>query len=212
MKLILDFDDVLFKASGLKERIFSTLVDAGIQNGQELYERERATGTPFSLRRFLYRVFEQNPTVRVDIDIMYERIMSECQNLINHELVEYLELIGKESCYIVTNGDQDFQQDKIARTELDQIVKQFVVVPGSKREAIEAICKQFGSEQVVFADDKSAFFSDLGDIPNLVTVEYRGDDALKRFQQKIQEAQMIERDVPQARVTENKQGMSPKMS
>ena len=41
MKLILDFDDVLFKAGDLKEVIFSILASHGVKNAQEFYDMAR---------------------------------------------------------------------------------------------------------------------------------------------------------------------------
>lgn len=212
MKLILDFDDVLFNAAGLKEKIFTTLRSQGIINASELYETERNSGIPFSLKRFLYKVYERNPGVRTTTDTVYEEIMAECKNLVNQEIVTFVQSVGKENCYIVTNGDTEFQEDKIARTRLGAYVASVTVVPGSKKEAIEALCKEFVNEQVVFVDDKSKFFEDLGELPNLTTVEYLGDGALKMLQQKVQEAQSLEIKKPEENVVEIRQGMTPRMS
>jgi hypothetical protein len=52
MKLIFDFDDVLFNAAVLKKNIFSVLEKYGITNGKESYDRARLSGEPFSLKRF----------------------------------------------------------------------------------------------------------------------------------------------------------------
>ncbi len=174
MKLILDFDDVLFNAAGLKEKIFSTLSAHGISNGAELYEGERNSRIPFSLKRFLYRVLEQNPGVHVDTDIVYEEIMSTCKNLVNQEITTYVQSLGKDNCYIVSNGDKEYQNDKITRVGLDKLVAKVIIVPGSKNTEIELICKEFPNEEVIFVDDKSIYFDDINKeaCPNLTTVIY----------------------------------------
>lgn len=213
MKLILDFDDVLFKAGGLKEKIFTTLASQGITNGAELYEGERSSGIPFSLKRFLYKVYERNPGAQANTSSIYEEIMAECKNLINQEIVSYVQSIGKENCYIVTNGDKEFQEDKIARTGIGAYVASVIVVPGTKKEAIEAIYKEFASEQIIFVDDKSKFFEDLGEIPNLTTVEYVGAGALELLKQKVEAVQNMEGEKP-AEVhheVEQSQQLMPKM-
>ena len=76
--------------------------------------------------------------------------------------------------YIVTNGDEEFQRDKIRRLGVDMLVKEVSVVTGSKKEKIEEICKAFLEEEVIFVDDKNKFFVDINmeECPNLKTVIY----------------------------------------
>lgn len=177
MKIIFDFDDVLFKTSELKIHIFAVLGKYGVSNGALLYEDERKTELPFSLKRFLYKVSKQHPEIKMEIDNVYEEIMENCQNLVNKEAVILMQQLGKENCFIVTNGDQEFQKDKIVRTSLDKLAQRIKIVSGSKKEEIESLCEEFMNEQVIFVDDKSKFFKDIKEMDNLTTVEYVGDNA-----------------------------------
>ncbi len=178
MKLILDFDDVLFNAKELKEILFASLVSHGIHNAREFYAMARKSGEPFSLRRFLYNVTEYkgaNDIHRgVDVDALYNEIMSACSHLGNQELIALVKDSGKDNCYIVTNGDDDFQRDKIRRLGISALVKEIHVVSGSKKEKIEEICRVFEDEDVIFVDDKNKFFTelDMEACPNLKTVIY----------------------------------------
>ena len=174
MKIIFDFDDVLFKASDFKQVIFDTLKRFGINDGNLLYEGERKTGIPFTLKRFLYRVFEQNPEVQVDTDAVYEEIMNTCKDLSNQEIIQTITKIGKDNCYIVSNGDSEYQYDKITRVGLDKLVAKIIIVPGTKNMEIQRICNEFPHEEVIFVDDKSIYFDDINReaCPNLTTVTY----------------------------------------
>ncbi len=179
MKLILDFDDVLFDAKALKEVMFDVLRNEGVENGEQLYEAERRSGRAFIPRDFLRRACasqeeEGDTTIEVDVDVMYESIISRCPEFTNQELVELIGSVGGENCYIVTNGNEEFQMDKIVRAGLDTLVAKVIIVPGTKSVEIEHICKQFPDEEVVFLDDKTIYFDDIDReaCKNLKTVLY----------------------------------------
>jgi FMN phosphatase YigB (HAD superfamily) len=97
-----------------------------------------------------------------------------CSALVNQELVAYIFEVGLENCYIVTNGDQEFQHEKIARAGLANNFKEIFVVSGTKKEKIKELCERFPDEEVIFIDNNSAFFNDIDmeACRNLKTVLY----------------------------------------
>lgn len=213
MKLILDFDDVLFKAGELKKVIFSVLASHGVKNAQEFYDMARKSDEPFSLRRFLYRVCdykgadEAYPTV--DVDTLYEEIMRVCPTLGNQELSLLVKSVGKDNCYIVTNGDEEFQRDKIRRSGMDALVQEVYVVSGGKKEKIAEICKAFPLEEVIFVDDKNKFFVelDMEECRNLKTVIYNEnglDNLIAEIESSRQQEQNGEKEVHKQVPTEPK--------
>lgn len=172
MKLIVDFDDVLFDVSQLKERFFKVLKRHGVKNPEDEYIFERKNDRPFSLRLFLERICKEEVLSETRVESMYQDIMSVCKDLKNIELLEVLKEVGKENCYIVTSGDKEFQMDKITRTEVDKIAEEVIVVPGSKKAIVESLCLRFPNEKVIFIDDKIKFFDDITmeKCPNLKTI------------------------------------------
>jgi FMN phosphatase YigB (HAD superfamily) len=172
MKLILDFDDVLFKTSELKERFFATLERLGVKEAREKYHFERKNDRPFSLRLFLRRICKEENIP--EPDLLYREIMFICRDLKNEEMMSIIAEAGKENCYIVTNGDKEYQEDKITLSGIDSFVQEIVVVPGSKKEAVESVCRHFPEEDIIFVDDKELFFLDIDmeAVPNLKTILY----------------------------------------
>ncbi len=160
MKLIVDFDDVLFKTSKLKEKFFSVLTAHGVQNAEEHYKYERTPERPFSLELFLARICKEENT-DISAGLLYEEIMEVCVECVNETTVQLLKETGAENCFIVTNGDDDFQKEKLVRSGIYTLVREVTIVPGSKKEKIEAICAQFPDEEIIFVDDKSRFFDDI---------------------------------------------------
>ena len=176
MKYIFDFDDVLFNTKKFKEIIFKCLEKVGIsQNTEEQYYKEfMSTGEPFSLKKFLSSLLVREGKKENVTESIYQQIMSSSTNLGNTELLKIVQKIGRNNCYIVTNGDKEFQLDKINRVDIASFFSEIIVVPGSKKDAIEKICAKHKNEKVIFIDDKVKFFEDLDFIkyPNLKTILY----------------------------------------
>ncbi|HEU0085729.1 MAG TPA: HAD hydrolase-like protein [Candidatus Paceibacterota bacterium] len=171
MKLIFDFDDTLFRTTPLfKERMFSVLEAEGIPRIQSetLYKEMRVK--EFSLMDYIGKFFTDEKK-KVEL---YQRIMETCSDLVNEELMSVVVATGKENCYIVTNGEQEFQLEKIEMSGIAPFFEEIIVVSGSKKEVIEKICQEFPDEKVIFVENREIFLSDLdiGKLPNLKTVPY----------------------------------------
>ena len=200
MKLILDFDDALFNAKELKDVIFRVLREHGVENGEELYTRERSkVGNIFMPKEFLKNACsaldmeDSDVVTEVNVDELYDEIMSECPRLINQGLVVLTTSVGKENCYIISNGSQEFQMDKMKRSGVGALVGSIIVVPGSKKQEIEKICRKFPNEEVIFADNKSIFFDDLDRevCNNLKTVLYN-ENGLESLMAEIEVSRLSE--------------------
>ncbi len=171
MKFIFDFDDVLFHTNNINKfrgNIYSKLGKVGILPGliKEYIERERESRNSFSLKKMLaYFSIPEN---------FYEEIMGECKNFANKELIEVIKKIGKENCFLVSYGQQEYQQDKIKRAGIASFFSEIIIVLGSKKEAVEKICAKYKDKEVIFVDDKAHHFKDLDfkKYPNLKTILY----------------------------------------
>lgn len=174
MKLIVDFDDVLFKAGDFKEVVFDTIARYGVSDARARYDEERKKDTPFSLKNFLRTLFEEKKGSSLGVGIIYNEIMDYCERFVNQDLVGVMHKVGKENCYIVSSGDSEYQHDKITKTGLDKLVAKVIVVSGSKNVEIELICKEFPDDEVIFTDDKNIYFDDINRkvCPKLTTVTY----------------------------------------
>ncbi len=163
MKFIFDFDDVLFDTRKFKEFMFSYVEKSGTSRAiaEKYYKEVRAR--EFSLKEFL---------AHFSIGNMYEEIMQECPNFLNTKLIEVVKNLGKENCFIVTNGDKEFQKDKIKRNNIGFLFYEIHIVPESKKELVEKICDKYKNEQIMFIDDKDRFFENLDfkKYPNLKTI------------------------------------------
>jgi FMN phosphatase YigB (HAD superfamily) len=174
MKLILDFDDTLFDSAKLKENFFEILGKNGVLRASEQYHYERKDDRPFSLRLFVKRLCSEAGITEASADRMYDEIVGISSNLLDPALVRIMRELGSENCILVTNGDEDFQGDKIRISGARELVGEYVIVPGTKKQVVEWICQKYPQEKVVFVDDKQKFFDDLDleKCRNLKTVLY----------------------------------------
>lgn len=180
MKYIFDFDDVLFNNTAqFKKHMFGVIADAGVPEdvAKEYYKEVRVK--EFSLRNFITTLFSRY-NIKADIEKTYISIMVESSNFINEPLVETVRKIGKENCYIITNGEREFNQDKIRYSGIESLFRKIYIVPGSKKEIIAKICTDNPNEDVFFIDDKKLFIDDidLEKCRNLKTILYQGQDII----------------------------------
>lgn len=174
MKYIFDFDDVIFQTT--KHRLghmFPVLEKAGIlrHEMEEYYKRTRLEG--FSLKDTIAFFLSGS-----DREKLYEQVMAGSENFVNTELVRVIKRLGKENCFLITHGGEEFQKEKIKRAGVDSLFSETVILIGSKKEAVERICERYKDETVIFIDDKPQYFEDLDlkRYPNLKTILYTGQD------------------------------------
>lgn len=186
VRLILDFDDTLFDTKKFKRNMFSYIEKAGIPYSvAELnYKKIRDLDTPFSLKMFLTMIFVENRNEKF-IENLYRKIISHNFSFLNKELLDVVRMIGKSNCYLVTNGDEKFQFDKIRKSKIDSLFHSVDVIPGSKKKIIEEICVDNPDSLIIFVDDKKKFFDDIDTekCKNLKTILFNGKNVKDIFKE-----------------------------
>ena len=196
MKVIFDFDDVIFDTARFKEFIFVAFERKGYTDVRSKYEVVRKNNQPFSLETFIAEVL--NDTKESTRKDLYEEAMSYCPQCINPHVHALMQKLGRENCYIVTNGIDDFQKDKIRRSIGEESVQEVIVVSGGKLEAVRDLCQKYSAEEVIFVDDKREFLHnlDMESCPNLKTVLFN-EHGMENFMAEIAESQRQEREFTQ---------------
>lgn len=169
MKIIFDFDDVLFDAKAFKELMFFYLEERGIRNAREVYASMRAPEKTFPIIEYLAKL----EISKEEMDTVYEGIITPAKWLVKQEVLDVLSGTGKENAFVVSLGEEAFQRDKIESALGDNVLDSHViVVSSSKREEIIRIAMMFKDEDVIFVDDKVEFLDNLpmSELPNLKTV------------------------------------------
>lgn len=174
MKYIFDFDDVLLENdSKFKRHMYLCLEDFGVPQGApESYYKEMR-GRQFLPKKFISDLFTDTG-INVNIEVAYNKILSEIKFYLNVEMLKIIKKLGKNNCYLVTQGYEEFQWDKIDKSNIKDLFCEVFVVPESKKVVIENICSKNRAEEVVFVDDRQKFFDELDfkKCPNLKTILY----------------------------------------
>lgn len=179
-KYIFDFDDVLFfNTEKFKKHMYKCFEEIGVpyDTVKKYYKIEKEKG--WVLQKLVESVLNGENITLIDKDELSEKIMSECQNFINHELVGRIKQLKVENCYMVTHGIKEYQLEKVNRTGLGSLFTQIFTVLDTKKGPVEMICEQFKDDEVIFVDDKEKRFADLDFVkyPNLRKVLYIGNQS-----------------------------------
>ncbi len=179
MKYIFDFDNVLLHTNKIRrEHMYPTFQNVGvsIKDIDDYYQETRKLH--FSVKELI-----KNFSLKEEV---YEEVMRRTAEFSNTELIEIIKKLGKENCFIVTFGDEEFQLDKIKRVNISDLFSEIIVVPEGKKSAIEDICARYLNEEILFLDDKKEHFEDLDfqKYPNLKTILY-DENGLEKFKAEI---------------------------
>ncbi len=177
MKIIFDFDDVLFDAYSFKQKVFSGLTSYGIHTKdiEDLYKQHRKIFNPRTVYKEALENSSQNIS-EIELQKVLDELFSSIDTYIDRRMITLFESVGKDNCYIVTAGDEEFQKQKIKSSlgntgvDLDHIF----FVKEHKGDIVQTICKQYPNEKVVFVDDKKEHIQEvlvLG-IVNVIPVLY----------------------------------------
>lgn len=186
MKIIFDFDDVLFDAKAFKELMFFYLEERGIRNARDVYVSMRAPDKTFPVLEYLERL----NIPKEDIDTAYEGIVTPAKWLVNQEVLGVAREVGMENIFILSLGEEAFQRDKIERALSEEVLDSHVIVVStSKREEVVRICMMFKDEEIIFVDDKVEFLNNLPmeELPNLKTVLFN-ETGLEKLKAAVKEA------------------------
>lgn len=181
-KYIFDFDDVLFfNTEKFKKHMYKCFEDIGVSQDtvKKYYKIEKEKG--WVLNNLVASALNGENITSISLNELTEKIMGECKNFTNNELINKIKLLDVKNCYVVTHGVEKYQLEKIHRTNLGPLFNKIFVIQDTKKGPVEMICEQFKDEKVVFVDDKEKRFADLNfeKYPNLKKVLYTGPESIK---------------------------------
>jgi FMN phosphatase YigB (HAD superfamily) len=183
-KYIFDFDDVLFfNTEKFKKNMYRFFEEVGVpyDTVKKYYKVEREKG--FVLGNLVSSVVQGEKISSISASELTEKIMGECKNFTNEELISKIKDLGPENCYMVTHGVTEYQLEKINRTGVKPLFCKISIVQDTKKESVEAVCEEFKDHEVIFVDDKEERFADLDfrKYPNLRTVLYVGSNSVSEI-------------------------------
>jgi FMN phosphatase YigB (HAD superfamily) len=177
MKIIFDFDDVLFDTKSLKKRVFSGLTEYGVNKDlvENIYQGQR---DEFNVEK-LYREVCVESHITMSEEEINKAINEVLKDLIvftDARFIQKIKELGGENCFILTAGEESFQKFKIKASGFLDVIPQdnIIIVPQDKKEIIRQICTTHASESIIFVDDKNKNIEEATSLkmPNLFPVFY----------------------------------------
>ncbi len=183
-KYIFDFDDVLFfNTEKFKKHMYACFEEVGVDYDtvKKYYKIETEKG--WTLPGLVASVLKGENITSISKEELSEKIMGECKNFVNNELIDQIKKLEVKDCYMVTHGVKEYQLGKVERTGLGPLFTQIFTVLDTKKGPVENICEQFKDDEVIFVDDKEKRFADLNfeKYPNLRTVLYTGPESINKI-------------------------------
>jgi len=183
-KYIFDFDDVLFfNTEKFKKHMYQCFEEVGVpyDTVKKYYKIEKEKG--WVLHNLVESIINGENITSISKEELSEKIMRECKNFINNELIDQIKKLEVKDCYMVTHGVKEYQLEKVNRTGLGSLFTEIFTVLDTKKGPVEMICEKFKDDDVVFVDDKEKRFADLDFVkyPNLKTILYVGPDSIKKL-------------------------------
>jgi len=161
LAFLIDFDNTLFDADGLKRSIdrvvHQKLGDEGARGFWDAYERvrdERGVVDLFETTRRFAAALPAADGLRHDILAIDPRPHVRPMAA---EVVRHLQTLG--ACVIVSDGDPVYQSIKIWRSGLADLLAGCIIVLNGKERRIADIADSIPAERYVVIDDKPAVLS-----------------------------------------------------
>jgi FMN phosphatase YigB (HAD superfamily) len=162
MRLVLDFDDVIFDAKKFKEkRFFGALASYGISKKEfsEDYARERVGRGAYIFSQHLEKIRQ-----RTGAQFSTERVLRELtatgDKFLNPHILRLIQSVGKKNVTIITQGERMWQEAKVTGSRIHKSVTEVIFTgKGEKKETtLRKICAQHPTEAVIFIDDSFEHF------------------------------------------------------
>lgn len=167
MKVIFDFDDVLFSTKDFKEILFSGMGKFGIPKRQ-LSDFYLASTESFNNPKSFYASFILKNKINVserELDEVVGALFVGLDRLLNQELIKVIKELGVENCFIVSMGNNEFQMNKIKGCNIEGFFNEIHIVDEEKNSVIEKLMDKFNDDHFVFIDN------DLGNIEKVKKIK-----------------------------------------
>ncbi|MEI8096484.1 MAG: HAD hydrolase-like protein [Candidatus Moraniibacteriota bacterium] len=170
MKYFFDFDDFFLNTENDLVtdffRFLMSVTGATKADLDETYKRfsgaHFSKGIPYSLEQHIDFIRELRAFDAESVKADTRAFFADLTKYVFEGTEEFLESLPKEDVYLLTYGEQGFQDLKVNGSGLKKYFHEVIVTQGNKPEEIERIAKRdhfLPQEKVVFGDNRCGHFS-----------------------------------------------------
>lgn len=180
MKLIFDFDGIIFNTRLFKRQLMKCFSEAGVlkKDFEKSYQYFKNQKIPYSAikhLRFLKREFGYNSDRCYGLILgKVEKMFKNLKPYIFKDAEIFLKSLSKNNLYLLSYGDLNFQKQKIKGAKISDYFRRVIITNKNKAEIVKQIVKKdkFGKlEKIIFIDDQPRNIEEVSSIRNITTIQ-----------------------------------------
>jgi FMN phosphatase YigB (HAD superfamily) len=179
VKIILDFDDVLFNTKEFRSDLKNIFLKNGVP--KKVFEKCYYGSTKITKRKLeKYDVIKHIQAIEKEMGIKADNIKKEingliknCQKYIFNDSIVFLNYFSKKNIFLISYTNTRFQNRKISRSGIKKFFRKAILTDGLKSEGIKKIKKDLKpkKELIYFLDDRVEQIEDIKkNYPQVVTI------------------------------------------
>ena len=176
MKIILDFDDVIFNAYRLFQEFLKIFQEAGFSEEEfkKIYRETKnkaggfETETILKLSRRL-KSFDENK-VKKEIGFL----VNSAEKFIYPDFADFAKSFNKKDLIILSCGAASFQKEKIKKSKVASFFNEIIIVSSeeNKTDSLKNISQKHNNGKIFFIDDKAELIDQIKKIsPQVVALK-----------------------------------------
>lgn len=169
MTIFIDFDDVLFNTQQFKDDLKNIFHRHGISNEcyiKYYFPDGDGIQKTYDPRAQIDRICKNNKNINKDLLLkdVDEFLKLKTSRYIFEDVKNFCYKIGKSNLIVLSYGEKRMQSEKIANSEIDEFVADFIITDDLKSNAMNdyaAKKRMVIDENVVFIDDRVEQIADM---------------------------------------------------
>lgn len=173
MKIIFDFDDVIFNTKRYKtKKLFPLLVKHGVSAlvFKKSYEMRRSQESIYDLKLHLDEL-KRKHKLPVTTPSLFKEATSELATFLHKNILSYIKTLTPKDVGIITKGEETFQRAKLKGSGILKHVGGVTITEKGKQPLLRAYCKKHTKEVVMYVDNLHENFITSNVPKNLIQIE-----------------------------------------
>jgi FMN phosphatase YigB (HAD superfamily) len=179
MKIILDFDDVLFNTKEFRSDLKNIFLKNGVP--KKVFERCYYGSAKITKRKLeKYDVIRHIQAIEKEMGIRADNIkkgidglIKNCQKYIFNDSIVFLNSFSKKNLFLISYTNTRFQNSKISKSGIKNFFRKIILTEGLKSEGIKKLKKdlELKREAIYFLDDRVEQIEDIKkNYPRVTTI------------------------------------------
>jgi FMN phosphatase YigB (HAD superfamily) len=194
MKILIDFDDVIFNTKQFREDLISVFLESGIS--KEAYDESYYDPSDDRIVK-TYDPRAQIERLDGKFDVNAEKLLNDinafmksAEKYVFEDVVSFIEFFGKDNAYVISFGDIAFQEEKVNNSGIRRIVKGVTITDKLKAVAVSRMMEEkdeFPDKKIFFLDDRVEQIHDVKEkFPGIMTILVKRPEG--RYQEMMKES------------------------